>query len=382
MKSIRKSIRKNASNLSHCRLGKYLLLGILLFIISGGWSGCKMSSNKGEYHETDSVQLAKENVSEDEESESDVQLIKEWYELVLGGSPDDKDMDKYLSANLKKKLWTEDYDGTYEYWRFRTIAQDYNEHVGNLSDVDKITYDGEGWYSVKYKDMGYDGMTKVKVHKGKIVEFVPDKTWNQEVTELDSQVKEERDLSWLQGHWIYEEGRFKGHFIIKGNKIIQYSSMNPEKYENTYTINGDELHARLQKDIDLVAKIDFTNHSIDYGNGRWMSKLDEYGNYIPNGKIEEFTCMYTYGTMQELNERGIIKDYTFNKTDVKQDYFTSIGSNEKAEIILKAQNVTIWTAHHSESYKITKENKGEIILKITNPRLFWTASKYLVIEIK
>ena len=35
---------------------------------------------------------------------------------------------------------------------------------------------------------------------------------------------EENDLDWLQGHWVYEQGNYKGHFIIQGDKITQYSS--------------------------------------------------------------------------------------------------------------------------------------------------------------
>lgn len=31
----------------------------------------------------------------------------------------DKVLDMYLSKEIKKSLWTEDYDGCYEYWRFK-----------------------------------------------------------------------------------------------------------------------------------------------------------------------------------------------------------------------------------------------------------------------
>ena len=83
---------------------------------------------------------------------------------------------------------------------------------------------------------------------------------------------EERDYEWLQGHWVYEQGSYKGHFIIQGNSITQYSSMNPERYEATYKIDGDELRAKLIDGMDLTVKIDFANKRLDYGDGNWMHK--------------------------------------------------------------------------------------------------------------
>ena len=83
---------------------------------------------------------------------------------------------------------------------------------------------------------------------------------------------EEKDYDWLQGHWVYEQGNYKGHFIIQGNSITQYSSMNPERYEATYRIDGDELRAKLIDGMDLTVKIDFANKRLDYGDGNWMHK--------------------------------------------------------------------------------------------------------------
>lgn len=91
------------------------------------------------------------------------------------------------------------------------------------------------------------------------------------VKELQSKPKEE-NLDWLQGHWVYERGSYKGHFIIQGNSITQYSSMNPERYEATYRIDGDELRAKLIDGMDLTVKIDFANQRLDYGDGNWMHK--------------------------------------------------------------------------------------------------------------
>ena len=85
----------------------------------------------------------------------------------------------------------------------------------------------------------------------------------------------QNDTDWLQGHWVYEQGSYKGHFIIQGDKIIQYSSMNPERDEATFRIEYGAIRARLIDGMDLVVPIDFANHTIDYGDGCWMHKVYE-----------------------------------------------------------------------------------------------------------
>lgn len=83
----------------------------------------------------------------------------------------------------------------------------------------------------------------------------------------------EENTDWLQGHWVYEQGNYKGHFIIRDNTLTQYSSMNPERFNGTFRIEGDEIRAKLIDGMDLVAKIDYTNQRIDYGDGQWMHKI-------------------------------------------------------------------------------------------------------------
>jgi len=40
------------------------------------------------------------------------------------------------------------------------------------------------------------------------------------------------------------------------------------------------------------------------------------------------------------------------------------------------------TAHPEGTYEFVKDDKDQLILKITNPNKFWSVSRYLVIEVK
>ena len=146
-----------------------------LLMLSCGNSSKPQTINQ---EEKDSiVETKRESVSN---VESDKILITEFYQFVFGKKEmKDEVLDKYLSAELKKSLWTEDYEGCYEYWLFRTSAQD-SKPDNDVSKIESIKELGEGWYVVKYLDMGWNGTTKVKVIEDKIVEFVKDKSWDEE----------------------------------------------------------------------------------------------------------------------------------------------------------------------------------------------------------
>ena len=125
------------------------------------------------------VEAAKAKQDSIKKVESSVALIKNFYQYVFGKKDiTDQILKKFLTESLMQSLWTEDYEGCYEYWKFRTIAQDYDEKVGNVSKIEQIDPLDDDWYSVSYLDMGYKGQTKVKVNNGKIVDYKPDKSWN------------------------------------------------------------------------------------------------------------------------------------------------------------------------------------------------------------
>lgn len=108
-------------------------------------------------------------------------MIKEFYQTYILGDnfPTNDIIDAYLSSDVKNSIIMEE-EGVvgYEFWRFRTIAQDYSEETGNINKVKDVKSDGDGWYTVTYLDMGHEGETRVKVVNGKIVELKPDKSWD------------------------------------------------------------------------------------------------------------------------------------------------------------------------------------------------------------
>ena len=95
------------------------------------------------------------------------------------------------------------------------------------------------------------------------------------------------------------------------------------------------------------------------------------------------TAWYVYGTKSELKERRILVDGDVLKTsDFDADYFTKIDIRNTIVIPLNSKSVKILTTHPEDSYTLIKGSNGEYTLRIKDPSIFWSVSKYLVIRVK
>lgn len=206
----------------------YILGGILLLGIIGYLSS--MGSNEGNNNPSvvadsmavaDSVAVADEDTETSSEQE-DVKLITEWYDYVFGKKEISDDvLNKFLSSNVKKRIWTEDYEGCYEYWKFRTSAQDYDPNVGDVSKIEDISVNNDGWYEVKYLDMGYNGKTTIKVVNSQIVDFVPDSSWNNNETSVENSNNVESDNS----EYSKYIGKWSNYIVSQGQRAKVYSAI-------------------------------------------------------------------------------------------------------------------------------------------------------------
>lgn len=220
-----------------------------------------------------------------------IPITKEKLEKIL--SPLVCEFDYDLTLQKVNKLFTEGYKTYYnracekadkEGQERPRIWWQFSDSDPETFTIDKLemTASDKAKALVKLSSDYYEGRFEVLLNNengdwliDKITELgteylqVAETTESENIDDVDSQ-----NLDWLQGHWVYEQGSYKGHFIIQGDKITQYSSMNPERETSTFRIEGDELLSRIANGLDLTVKIDFANHTIDYGDGCWMHKVE------------------------------------------------------------------------------------------------------------
>lgn len=101
------------------------------------------------------------------------------------------------------------------------------------------------------------------------------------------------------------------------------------------------------------------------------------------------TAWFVFGTKKELKDQKILTDTGLFKkgkvlkdSDVNKDYFTQIDIRTTKEIKLYSKDADMLTTHPAGSFALEKDSKGQMVLKITNPKVFWSVSKYLVIQVR
>ena len=94
------------------------------------------------------------------------------------------------------------------------------------------------------------------------------------------------------------------------------------------------------------------------------------------------TAWFVYGTKKELKEQHIIEDGKVLRSTFNRDYFTKIDIRVDKEIRLYSRSAKLLTAHAASSYTLEQDANKQYVLRITNPQLFWSTSKYLVVLVK
>ncbi len=155
-----------------------------------------------------------------------------------------------------------------------------------------------------------------------------------------------------------------------------------EKMIENLQMSIDQKDAEI---ADLKAKMEGLNIELSNLNTNYQAVSAESA-----GKTEMLnTAFYAIGTSKELKDKKVIsreggfiglgKTTTVN-SDFNKEYFTKIDVEQTLSINIGAKKAKVITSHPKSSYKLVGEKPIEK-LEITNPKEFWSASKYLVIVI-
>ena len=94
------------------------------------------------------------------------------------------------------------------------------------------------------------------------------------------------------------------------------------------------------------------------------------------------TAWYVFGTKKELQGQNIYNKGKVLQSNFNKNYFTKIDIRVDKEIKLFSKDAKMLTAHPASSYTLTQDNNKQYVLRITNPQVFWSTSKYLVVLVK
>jgi uncharacterized protein YoxC len=143
-----------------------------------------------------------------------------------------------------------------------------------------------------------------------------------------------------------------------------------------------QLQAELQaKDMqigELTEKVEDLSNSVS----TLREETTQKSQTISTQDKQLNTAWFVYGTKSELKEQHIIQDGKVLQSNFNREYFTKIDIRVDKEIRLYSRSAKLLTSHPASSYTLVQDAQKQYVLRIQDPQLFWSTSKYLVVLVK
>ena len=145
----------------------------------------------------------------------------------------------------------------------------------------------------------------------------------------------------------------------------------------------EELQAELASKNIRIQELDAAVSDLSAAKETLTAENEAKAKTVAEQEKSLNAAWFVFGTKSELKAQKILLSGDVLKSaDFNKDYFTQIDIRTTKEIKLYSKRADLLTTHPAGSYELVKDDKGQLILKITNPNEFWSVSKYLVIQVK
>lgn len=171
------------------------------------------------------------------------------------------------------------------------------------------------------------------------------------------------------------ESRFNGDELRK--TISNLTQQLDDKAQELQRLKA-ELDAKDIHIAELDEKIDNLNDNVE----NLQTDAQQKAQTISNQDKQLNTAWFVFGTKKELKEQHIMENGKVLQSNFNKNYFAKIDIRIDKEIKFYSKSARILTMHPSDSYTLTPDVNKQYVLRITNPQLFWSTSKYLVVLVK
>ena len=180
--------------------------------------------------------------------------------------------------------------------------------------------------------------------------------------------------------------------IAKLQKQVKNGSIKSEQLQKTIENLTKELEAKNNQIKDLYAQLEAKDIHIEELD-RTVSTLNKNVNTLQDDNAKKAntinaqdkqinTAWYVFGTKKELKEQNILVDGKVLQGNFNKNYFTKVDIRSLKALKLYSKSAKMLTMHPSSSYKLERDAQKQYVLHITNPQLFWSTSKYLVVQVR
>ncbi|MDR0893207.1 MAG: hypothetical protein LBN24_11440 [Mediterranea sp.] len=145
----------------------------------------------------------------------------------------------------------------------------------------------------------------------------------------------------------------------------------------------EELQAELASKNIRIQELDAAVSDLSAAKESLTATTEAQAKTVAEQDKSLNAAWFVFGTKSELKAQKILQSGDVLKSaDFNKDYFTQVDIRTTKEIKLYSKSAKMLTTHPAGSYALTKDDKGQLSLEISDPNAFWSVSKYLVIQVK
>ena len=180
--------------------------------------------------------------------------------------------------------------------------------------------------------------------------------------------------------------------IAKLRNQLKQSSVKGDALKNTLENLSKQLEEKdkqlqqMRAELDAkdihITELDEAINNLHTNVNNLANESSKKSQVINSQDKQLNTAWFVFGTRKELKEQRIIEGDKVLQSNFNKNYFTKIDIRVDKEIKLYSKYAKVLTMHPSSSYLLQRDANKQYTLKITNPEIFWSTSKYLVILVR
>lgn len=236
-----------------------------------------------------------------------------------------------------------------------------NEMMGTLNDIEegfRLINEAENRVALLKNGEG----TNKKQNLKEDIQFIAERM--KQNRELIAKLQKQLESSTLKG------GQLK--------KTIDNLTTQLEEKDKQLLALREELD---KKDIH-ISVLDETIGNLNTNVNNLTADNQQKAETISSQDKQLNTAWYVFGTKKELKGQRILEGGKVMNGNFNKNYFTKVDIRNTTEIKLYSKSAKLLTAHPASSYSLVRDASQQYVLRISNPQIFWSTSKYLVILVK
>ena len=192
--------------------------------------------------------------------------------------------------------------------------------------------------------------------------------------------------------FIAERMKQNRELIAKLQKQLESSTLKGGQLKKTIDNLTAQLEAKdkqllaLREELDKkdihISELDETIGNLNTNVSNLSADNQQKAETINAQDKQLNTAWYVFGTKKELKGQHILEGGKVMNGNFNKNYFTKVDIRNTTEIKLYSKSAKLLTAHPASSYSLTHDASKQYVVRITNPQIFWSTSKYLVVLVK